>query len=250
MDFDDLMPLPPDKATLVEMLREDAVNRYMDGDPGALAHSVALKPHDPAFVLLLDGKTSTTDAPYRDSCYICRDPEYAVMGLPLCYRCARCGGHIAADDEICDDCSWCINPHTQLPGDSLAPDGLPDAMEELDDPRYGHGDFETAEPFLVVTGTAWNGLPECFGDLEDKAAKAEGDYVEDLVEQGSWRGTVTAVEGHHAFTSFGPGGKSVSGEFFVTGCTVRVDDPGKSTGRRQGDTVHCRPEWLRVIRKR
>jgi hypothetical protein len=49
----------------------------------------------------------TPDMPahlYRDYCYICRDPEYAAMGLPLCRRCGECGGHVAADDCVCDDC--------------------------------------------------------------------------------------------------------------------------------------------------
>lgn len=39
-----------------------------------------------------------------DTCYICRDPEYAERGLPLCRACPACRGHIAADDSICDDC--------------------------------------------------------------------------------------------------------------------------------------------------
>jgi hypothetical protein len=40
----------------------------------------------------------------RTGCYICDDPEYALMGLPLCYPCPACGGHIPADDCVCDDC--------------------------------------------------------------------------------------------------------------------------------------------------
>jgi len=38
------------------------------------------------------------------NCYICNDPEFAQMGLPLCYACRFCGGHVAADDVMCDVC--------------------------------------------------------------------------------------------------------------------------------------------------
>lgn len=60
---------------------------------------------DPAYALLLDDFTTTPDPLIqRAGCYICDDPEYALMGLPLCYACPACGGHIAADDCVCDDC--------------------------------------------------------------------------------------------------------------------------------------------------
>lgn len=63
-----------------------------------------MKPTDPAYWMLFDGKTSTPVV-YRDYCYICRDPEFAQMGLPLCNLCPTCKtGHVAADDEECDDC--------------------------------------------------------------------------------------------------------------------------------------------------
>lgn len=58
---------------------------------------------DPAYSLLQDDVTSTPVI-YRRGCYICEDPEFAQMGLPLCRKCPRCGGHIAADDIECDDC--------------------------------------------------------------------------------------------------------------------------------------------------
>lgn len=58
---------------------------------------------DPAFALLLDGHV-TTPVVHRDDCFICEDPEFARMGLPLCRPCPRCGGHVAADDSVCDDC--------------------------------------------------------------------------------------------------------------------------------------------------
>jgi len=49
-------------------------------------------------------KWCTSTDVYSDRCYICRDPEYALMGLPLCYACHKCKGHVAADDSVCDEC--------------------------------------------------------------------------------------------------------------------------------------------------
>lgn len=68
-------------------------------------------PGDPSYWMLTDGFT-TTPVVHRDSCYICRDPEFAQMGLPLCRKCPSCvregrgDGHIAADDNVCDDCGY------------------------------------------------------------------------------------------------------------------------------------------------
>lgn len=68
-----------------------------------------MKPSDPAYWMLKDGHT-TTPTVYRDGCYICEDPEFAQMGLPLCRVCQDCvdegkgSGHIPADDMGCDDC--------------------------------------------------------------------------------------------------------------------------------------------------
>jgi hypothetical protein len=66
-----------------------------------------MKPSDPAYWLLERGrkdpsKRSTTTV-YSEDCYICRDPEFAMMGLPLCYPCAKCNGHVPADDTICEN---------------------------------------------------------------------------------------------------------------------------------------------------
>lgn len=176
---------------LIEGLREDAVNRYHDGDLGALDHSVAFKPHDPAFALLLDGKTSTPVV-HRPGCYICEDPEYAAMGLPLCYKCLRCGGHIAADDETCDDCGWCINPYGQTGADGLAPDGFEGLDPAVPDSPYG--DFETREPFRVQTGVRYDGSPEWFGDWREPYVPRIGDYVE-AGGGGGPQGTITMIEG-------------------------------------------------------
>lgn len=62
------------------------------------------KPTDPAYQLMLDPTIQSYPTIYRDYCYICVDPEFAMMGLPLCYECSKCKGHVAADDTRCDDC--------------------------------------------------------------------------------------------------------------------------------------------------
>jgi hypothetical protein len=133
--YDDLTD---EQRQLIAGLREDAANRAADGDRGALAHSMAHRPHDPAFELLTDN-FYTVPAVHRDGCYICEDPEFAAMGLPLCTACPACVrrqetcgackgtggypdktpcsdclatgilgglGHIPADDDVCDDCEY------------------------------------------------------------------------------------------------------------------------------------------------
>ena len=59
-------------------------------------------PDDPAFWMLFDGVTSTPTV-HNENCYICRDPEYAQMGLPLCYPCFLCKAHVQVDDGTCDN---------------------------------------------------------------------------------------------------------------------------------------------------
>jgi hypothetical protein len=126
--------LTRDQAELVQGLVDDARSRHEGGDPGALEHSVASKPYDPAFVLLLDGVTSDPVV-YREGCYICEDPEFAAMGLPLCFKCPACVrsgrglGHIPADDNECDECGYQHSPLDYgekgriLPEPSLPPPG-------------------------------------------------------------------------------------------------------------------------------
>lgn len=75
--------------------------------------SQPLRPDDPAYWMLEQGrkdpsKRSTTTV-HDDDCYICNDPEFALMGLPLlglplCYPCKKCGGHVPADDSVCTVC--------------------------------------------------------------------------------------------------------------------------------------------------
>lgn len=74
------------------------------------------QPDDPAYTLLQDDFTTTPiEGLYRKSCYICNDPEYAQMGLPLCYPCPKCGGHVPADDSVCTDCYHDCNPYDLPP---------------------------------------------------------------------------------------------------------------------------------------
>jgi hypothetical protein len=62
--------------------------------------------HDPAYFLLTTGHVSEKTV-HRDGCYICEDPEFAQMGLPLCQKCPACpDGHIPADDADCDRCGY------------------------------------------------------------------------------------------------------------------------------------------------
>lgn len=64
-----------------------------------------MKASDPAYWMLAAPFFSTPDPSiYSENCYICRDPEFAQMGLPLCYPCPFCQGHVPADDTVCSDC--------------------------------------------------------------------------------------------------------------------------------------------------
>lgn len=78
--------------------------------------SIPLKTNDPAYWMLEEGRNKVesgegikTSSVYNHSCYICRDPEFALMGLPLCYPCiekvdgVECGVHVPADDVECDN---------------------------------------------------------------------------------------------------------------------------------------------------
>lgn len=53
-----------------------------------------------------DPYVSKQKGPRSDTCFICNDPDFSRMGLPLCRACPKCGGHIAADDSRCDDCGY------------------------------------------------------------------------------------------------------------------------------------------------
>lgn len=79
-----------------------------------------MRADDPAFWMLAKGQSELAGAVedtgwvskttvYDELCYICIDPEFALMGLPLCKPCAwlvdgvECGKHVAADDTVCED---------------------------------------------------------------------------------------------------------------------------------------------------
>ena len=78
--------------------------------------SPKMKPSDPAYWMLSDGHETNPDPDiYNENCYICTDPEFAQMGLPLCYKCMICGGHVPADDTVCDNGhNQPTDPHEEL----------------------------------------------------------------------------------------------------------------------------------------
>ncbi len=61
-----------------------------------------MRKDDPAYWMLHDG-VETVPTVRNVNCFICRDPEFAQMGLPLCYRCLVCEAHVPADDLVCDN---------------------------------------------------------------------------------------------------------------------------------------------------
>jgi hypothetical protein len=74
-------------------------------------------PGDPAYAMLIDPNIYSTPVIFRSGCYICEDPEFAQLGMPLCQPCCNCkDGHVPADQGECDDCEhecWpgCPNEH-------------------------------------------------------------------------------------------------------------------------------------------
>ena len=123
---------------------QDVVDK--DGIPGLTDHQVVVltewgtvtqpmrevklgtQDTDPAAWMLHDNFTSkhypgVQDVGLEHNCYICRDPEFAQMGLPLCRPCAAClrereiPGHIPADDGKCDVCG-----HVETPDDYPLPE--------------------------------------------------------------------------------------------------------------------------------
>lgn len=83
-------------------------------------------PDDPAQALLRDDFT-TTPTVYWPYCYICNDPEFAQMGLPLCKPCPDCpDGHVPADDVECSNCGSAAEYEAYL-------DSRPEPSDELFD---------------------------------------------------------------------------------------------------------------------
>lgn len=82
------------------LLRHDVAVGWMQGRYTPMPAS------DPAQALV-KSRHFTVPTVYRQSCYICRDPEFALLGMSLCRPCPACeNGHIAADDVTCDDCGF------------------------------------------------------------------------------------------------------------------------------------------------
>ena len=95
--------------------------------------SVKMKTSDPAYWMLSRKTPHISEEPdfilggvekalvYSQACYICNDPEFAQMGLPLCYACVKCKGHVAADDSRCSNCGF----------DNFCENGPPDDEEDV-----------------------------------------------------------------------------------------------------------------------
>lgn len=78
------------------------------------------RPDDPAQALLRNPDVYSTPTVYDADCYICNDPEFAQMGLPLCKPCPDCDdGHVPADDVECSNCGSAAEYGAYL--DSLPP---------------------------------------------------------------------------------------------------------------------------------
>jgi hypothetical protein len=96
-----------------------------------------LPENDPARWMLEDDFT-TTPTVHDPSCYICRDPEFAQMGLPLCRPCPYCSmkqdgkhaGHVPADDTVCTVCGEDTYPPEYQPIEGVpVVTSLPDIAE-------------------------------------------------------------------------------------------------------------------------
>ena len=74
----------------------------------ALADSFGITPDedDPFGFSPLPPEQWSKSKVYHPNCYICKDKDFSTHGLPLCYACTRCGGHVAADDSVCDVCGY------------------------------------------------------------------------------------------------------------------------------------------------
>ena len=103
-------------------IEPEVISDGSDGGPilvrysGNETISTVTKASDPATILLNVGYRSTPTV-YQSGCYICEDPEFAHMGLPLCKPCPRFRlhgnrhgvhdpGHVPADDVECTACGF------------------------------------------------------------------------------------------------------------------------------------------------
>jgi len=106
--------------------------------------SAKMKSDDPCYWMLFDG-VETVPVVHKWDCYICRDPEFAQMGLPLCRACPVCGGHIAADDTRCDTCGLCEQTYWEGIRDCLP-------MAELEKWCFLGEDYESVTPGWLQSG--------------------------------------------------------------------------------------------------
>ena len=72
---------------------DQATRRVNAGEQVSLSLSAEVWLYNDDFV--------STPTVYDPNCSICRDEEFAQMGLPLCYACFICGAHVPADDPTC-----------------------------------------------------------------------------------------------------------------------------------------------------
>lgn len=95
--------------------------------------SVKMSPDDPAYFMLDNPNIPRTPVTvYLEGCYICEDDEFARMGLPLCYPCTECGGHVAADDTVCDECGYDSYPYgEELDSPELDEVGLSETLNAV-----------------------------------------------------------------------------------------------------------------------
>jgi hypothetical protein len=93
---------------VIEIKDDGAWIKQVSTSEGGYVNITVTKPTDPAYWLLTEDNQHHSIPNldiFREGCYICRDPEFAQMGLPLCKPCEACKvGHVAADDTICDEC--------------------------------------------------------------------------------------------------------------------------------------------------
>lgn len=113
---------------------------------------------DPAAWMLHDGFTSTPMV-FRAGCYICEDPEFARMGLPLCRKCPECvrqgrgPGHIAADETACDECGY-----EETPADYPQPEPVPPYTAKAEATTTPPGEpYSPATDLVDIPGQAVSG---------------------------------------------------------------------------------------------
>jgi hypothetical protein len=94
--------------------------------------STPMKTDDPAYFMLDNPNIPRTPVTvYRPGCYICDDDEFARMGLPLCFPCEVCGGHVAADGTVCDDCGYDSYPYGEFDSSQVDEVGLSETLSAV-----------------------------------------------------------------------------------------------------------------------